>query len=142
MNRSGVILERQTPTLTDSAPSCAVRFGRWLNRPRRVLLTLAMVWVVAIFDLGFTLSEWGSADFAEMNPLAVRVLSTSPAHVIVFKFGLLSFGSAILLAVRCHAVAELACWFLLTSKIYVAIRWYCYYDCLLNDYVNPLIYSQ
>lgn len=115
------------------------RFGRWLNRPRRVLLTLAAVWVVAVFDLGYTLAEWGTVDFVEMNPVAAKVLSQSVRMVFVFKFGLLGAGTLILLLLRRHAVAELGCWFLFATMLYVAVRWYSYFDCLLHDYVNPLI---
>ncbi len=120
-------------------PWAGRRFGHWLNRPRRILLTLGLVWVAAIFDLGFTLAEWGTADFVEMNPLAARLLAGSAHLVVAFKFGLLGIGTVILLALRRHGLAELACWFLLVSKVYVALRWYSYFDCVLHDYVNPLI---
>lgn len=115
------------------------RFGAWFNRPRRVLLTLMAVWVVAVFDLGYTLAEFGTADFFEMNPLAAKLLGGSPHAVMAFKFGLLGFGTLILLGLRRHAIAELACWFLFVSKLYVAVRWYGYFDCVLHDYVNPLL---
>jgi len=114
-------------------------FGGWLNRSRRVLLTLAAVWVVGIFDLGYTLAEWGTSDFAEANPVAAKVLSQSVRTAVLFKFGLLGVSSLILLAVRRHFIAELGCWFLFVTMMYVAIRWYCYFDCLVRDYVNPLI---
>lgn len=114
-------------------------FGTWFNRSRRVLLTLAAVWVVAIFDLGYTLAESGSGDFVEANPFAARLLA-QPTHVIVaYKFGLLGLGTTILLALRRHAVAELGCWFLFVLKVYVALRWYSYFDCVLHGYVNPLL---
>jgi len=116
-------------------------FGGWLNRPRRVLLTLAAVWVVAIFDLGFTLGQAGTVDFAEMNPLAARLLGGPEQLIIAYKFGLLTLGTAILLWLRRHGIAELACWFLFASKVYLAVRWYSYFDCLLHGYVNPLIAS-
>ena len=115
------------------------KFGTWFNRSRRVLLTLAAVWVVAIFDLGYTLAESGTGDFVEANPLAAKLLA-GPTHVIVvYKFGLLGLGTAILLALRRHAVAELGCWFLFVLKLYVALRWYSYFDCVLHGYVNPLL---
>lgn len=133
---------RQSATAPDAPPkrpSAPRRFGRWLNRPRRILLTLAAVWVVAVFDLGYTLAEWGTADFVESNPVAAKVLSQSVRSVFIFKFGLLGAGSAILLLLRRHAVAELGCWFLFAAMLYVAVRWYGYFDCLLHDYVNPLL---
>lgn len=111
----------------------------WLNRSRRVLLTLAIVWVISIFDLGFTLAEWGTPDFVESNPLAVSLLKGPSWAVGAFKFGLLTVGTAILLLLRRHSVAELACWFLLATKLYVAVRWFAYFDCLVRDHVNPLL---
>jgi hypothetical protein len=120
-------------------PPARPKFGTWFNRSRRVLLTLAAVWVVAIFDLGYTLAESGTPDFIEANPLAAKLLS-GPTHVIVaYKFSLLGLGTVILLALRRHAVAELGCWFLFVLKLYVALRWYSYFDCVLHGYMNPLL---
>lgn len=115
------------------------RFGTWLNRPRRVLLTLGAVWVLAVFDLGFTLMEAGTADFVELNPIAAGLLSGPPNMVMAFKFSLLTLGTFILLMVRRHFVAELGCWFLLATKTYVALRWLSYYSCLVGGYSDPLI---
>ncbi len=114
-------------------------FGQWLTRPRRILLTLTAVWVVAVFDLGFTLFEQGSAQFIELNPLAAKLMGGSAAAVMVFKFSLLGVGTLILLGLRRHSVAELACWFLLATKVYLALRWFSYYDCLVRGYLDPLI---
>lgn len=127
------------PPVCQAADLDTPKFGAWFNRSRRVLLTLAAVWVIAVFDLGYTLAETGTQDFFELNPLAARLLGGSIHSIIAYKFGLLGFGTLILLAVRRHAIAELACWFLFVSKLYVAIRWYSYFDCLLHDYVNPLV---
>jgi len=112
---------------------------RWLNRSRRVLLTLAAVWTVSIFDLGYTLSEWGSADFTELNPVAAHLLGGPQQAIIAYKFGLLSLGTLILLALRRHLIAELACWLLFAAKVYLAVRWVLYFDCVLHGYTNPLI---
>lgn len=137
--------QRLAAARAQAAPGVAVNrdrrrsFGTWLNRSRRVLLTLALVWVVAIFDLGFTLLEWGEQQFTELNPVAASVLGGPTQLVMAYKFGLLGLGTTILLALRRHAVAELACWFLLTFKVYVAARWYIYYICVLHDKLNPLI---
>ncbi|MBK9119156.1 MAG: hypothetical protein IPM18_06080 [Phycisphaerales bacterium] len=118
--------------------SHASRF-RWLNRSRRILLLLSAIWVISIFDLAFTLNEYGTEKFVELNPVADRVLAGPVHHVMLYKFGLLGVGTLILLALRRHTVAELACWFLFTFKVYVGVRWFAYYDCLLYDYVNPFI---
>lgn len=127
------------PPVCTAADLDTPKFGAWFNRPRRVLLTLAAVWVIAVFDLGYTLAESGTQDFFELNPLAARLLGGSMHSIIAYKFGLLGFGTLILLALRRHVITELACWFLFVSKLYVAVRWYSYFDCLLHDYVNPLV---
>jgi hypothetical protein len=114
------------------------RFGGWLSRPRRVLLALTAVWVVAVFDFGFTLYEWGSADFIELNPVAAQILSGPPYAITIYKFGLLGIGTAILLLLRRHSVAELASWFLVAMKVYLAARWLDYYDVLLGQSGDPL----
>lgn len=113
--------------------------GSWLNRPRRVLLALSAVWIVAIFDLGFTLSESATAHFVEMNPVAARLLGGSASLLCLYKFSLLGLGTLILLFLRRHSIAELACWFLLATKVYLAVRWFAYFDCLVGGYTNPLI---
>jgi hypothetical protein len=114
-------------------------FGGWLNRSRRVLLTLTAVWVVAVFDLGFTLSESGTRMFVELNPFAAHLLGGSASLVIAYKFGLLSLGTVILLWLRKHFIAELGCWFLLAAKVYLALRWLSYFDYLVNGYVDPFL---
>lgn len=114
-------------------------FGRALTRPRRVLLALAAVWVVSTFDLYFTLQERAATHFVELNPLAGVLLDQPPLAVATFKFALLAFGSVILVTLRRHSVTELAAWFLLTVKIYVAVRWFAYFDSLVTSKVDPFI---
>ena len=103
---------------------------RRLNRRARVLLILLAVWVLNLFDLGFTLHQARSLHFKEMNPVAARLLHQPPA-LLAYKFLLLGTGSGILIWLRRHPVAELACWLLLASNFYVAVRWHVYYERLL-----------
>jgi hypothetical protein len=112
---------------------------RWFNRPRRVLLTLALVWVISVFDLGFTLLESNSGYFVELNPVAERLLSGPVYTLAAFKFGLTGLGTIILLCLRRHSTAEWACWFLLAVKVYVAIRWFAYFDALAHGHDSPLL---
>jgi len=112
--------------------------GVWLNRPRRVLLALALIWVVAIFDLGYTLGEYGTFGFAELNPVAAQLLRGPMYLIMIYKFGLLGLSTVILLLLRHRLIAELGCWFLLTAMVYLAIRWYHYFDTLLRNYVDPV----
>ena len=116
-----------------------MRSFRWLVRPRRVLLLLAAVWVINVFDLGYTLLESLHSGFIEMNPVAAKLLSASPQVLVSYKTGLLAISSAILLVYRRHRVAELACWFLLTAYVYVAIRWWGYYEQRLVALEDPAV---
>ncbi len=112
---------------------------RWLTRPRRVGLTLAAVWVLSLFDLGFTLLESDRGHFVEMNPIAAKLLDGPAAAVIAYKVGLVGVGTIILVALRRHSVAELGCWFLFAANTYVAVRWYVYYGCTLTGDPNRFI---
>lgn len=104
-----------------------------------MLLALTVVWVISIFDLGFTLAESGTKDFVELNPLAARLLSGPGNAVIVFKFTLLGISTIILLPLRRYRVTELACWLLVVAKLYLAVRWFTYFDCLVHGYVSTLV---
>lgn len=100
----------------------------WLQRAHRVLLLLVVVWGLNGFDLGFTLHQARSLHFVEMNPLAARLLDAPAAALFLYKFSLVAAGTVILVSLRRHAVAELACWFLLAAYFYVAARWFVYYE--------------
>ncbi|MEW6249760.1 MAG: DUF5658 family protein [Planctomycetota bacterium] len=93
----------------------------------------------AVFDLLFTLNEWGSTRFVELNPVAARVLSGAIQHIYTFKFGTVAFATVILLSVRRYRVAELGCWLLFAMMLYVGVRWYAYYECVLHGNDLPII---
>lgn len=95
-----------------------------------------------MFDLGYTLMEWHSPNFVELNPLAAR-LHDQPGHVLaLFKLAFLGTGTVILLALRRHTVAELACWFLLATKVYLGVRWFAYWDCLVHGHSESFVMLQ
>lgn len=113
--------------------------GRGLRRSQRALLLLLAVWWLNVFDLGFTLHQARSEHFVEKNPLAARLLDAPPAALFVYKFSLLTVGTVILVILRRHAVAELACWFLLAAYFYVAVRWFVYYERLADFHADELV---
>jgi len=112
-----------------------------LIRPRRILLGLAALWIINIFDLGYTLAEAKRLTFVEANPVAAQLIR-GPAHALIaYKTILVVIGSTILLTFRRHRVAELTCWFMLATYTFVAVRWCLYYGNLLdtiNDPANPV----
>ena|GEM_PF-4379162 len=111
----------------------------WLTRPRRVLLLLAAVWVINLFDLRYTLSESLHSAFHELNPLAASLLSRDPDLLIYYKFGLLFSSSVILLICRMTKVAELGCWVLLAAYSCVAVRWWSYFEQRIAAYADPAV---
>ncbi|MGD8453136.1 MAG: DUF5658 family protein [Phycisphaerae bacterium] len=108
-------------------PTTTRRPGR-LSRAQRVLLVLLAVWILNVFDLGFTLHQARTLHFIELNPLAAKLLNHPPLVLFAYKFSLLGLGTAILAWLRRHAIAELGCWLLLASYLYVAVRWHVYYE--------------
>jgi len=116
-----------------------LRSFRWLTRPRRVLLLLSAVWVLNIFDLGYTLLESLHCGFVELNPLAARIIGGAPEALVLYKTGLLTVSTAILLGYRRHRVAELGCWFLLVVYLYVAVCWCLYYHQRLAALEDPAV---
>jgi hypothetical protein len=112
---------------------------RWLTRSRRVLLTLAAVWVINLLDLGYTLLESINSGFIELNPLAARLIGQSASALVGYKLALLLVSSTILLICRRHRVAELSCWLLMAVYLYVAICWCCYYEQRLISFDDPAV---
>lgn len=102
-------------------------------------MALAGIWVLGVFDLAFTLHEALSPCFTEMNPVAAWLLTQPGYMIIAYKFTMLGVGSLILLYLRMHRVAELAAWFLLAVKLYVAGRWMLYYAALIENDIDPFV---
>ena len=110
---------------------------RWLIRPRRVLFVLAALWVLNLFDLGFTLLESTRTNFVELNPLVAHHVRNNPTFVVAYKFTLVAAGSTILLAFRRQRVAELGCWLLLGIYVLLLIHWSGYYEYLSDTLCDP-----
>ena len=121
------------------AHSALARSFGWLSRPRRVLLVLAAVWVINVFDLGYTLIESLYSGFIEMNPVAAKLIGASPVVLVSYKTALLAVSSTILLVYRRYRVAELGCWFLLAVYVHVAVCWWLYYEHRLACFDDPAV---
>lgn len=110
----------------------------WLTRPRRILIALAAMWVLNIFDLGFTIAESVHGHFVEVNPIAARLLGGPVWLLASYKFSLITFGTVILLSLRKHRIAEWGAWFLFATYLYVGVRWFVYYEGLYTETVHPV----
>lgn len=104
-----------------------------------MLLALAAVWVINVFDLGYTLLESFHNEFVEMNPFAARLIGASPGALVIYKSVLLTISSTILLMYRRHRVAELGCWFLFAVYLHVAVCWWLYYEHRLASFDDPAV---
>jgi hypothetical protein len=128
------------PSSSYDAQSAGTAFPlrfRWLVRPRRVLLLLAAIWDLNIFDLCYTLGESGQRAFVEMNPIAARLANEPGDDLVAYKLGLLTVGSVILLLLSRERIAELTCWMLLAASMYVAVRWFFYYVHAMDTINDP-----
>lgn len=122
-----------------------VRPGRTLRgfrlvRSRRVLWVLAAVWVLNGFDLGFTMVAHAAGHFTELNPIAADLLTQPWYYLTIFKFVCLAVGTIILLILARHKVAELGSWLLLAAYVFVAARWYDYFNGMLDDPLLALLW--
>lgn len=95
-------------------------------RARRVVLLLACLWMLNIFDLTFTLLASRIGHFEELNPLA-RHLLDSPVALVAYKFALLTFTSVVFFVFRRHWMTEVGCWYLAVVYTVLAAVWLHYY---------------
>ena len=112
----------------EAAPAGAAPKRRcWLPaaRTRRVVLILAWIWVLNLFDLSYTLLSQKTGDFEELNPVA-RLYTHSPAMLAFFKVGMVATGSIVLVAFRRRRFTEAACWGLGIVYTLLALFWFFY----------------
>jgi hypothetical protein len=116
-------------------PSARRRVTEWLRarrasrparRVRRVVLLLAMLWIVSGFDVAFTLLGATIGRFVELNPIAAPLLD-SPGLLIAFKVFMVGFASAVILTFRRRLITEIACWLTAAAYTILAGVWWAYY---------------
>ena len=93
-------------------------------RDRRLLWLLIGVWIVNLFDLCFTLLAVEQRILVELNPVAARLLAYGPGVLTLYKFSLLSVGTAILWRCRRHRLSETAAWVVAILCVALALIWY------------------
>lgn len=115
------------------------RLIAWLERPRRVLIVLALVWVINFFDLNFTLIESQRHFFKELNPVAAPLLHSS-SSLVLYKAALILIASVILLSHARQRIAELGAWLALSIYGYVGCCWWLYYGHVSETLNDPVVY--
>jgi hypothetical protein len=99
------------------------------RRSRRVTLMLALLWIVGLFDLVFTILAHRIGGFHEANPVA-RPLIGDDSALALYKLGLLVLSTAILFVLRRHLVTEITCWMLGAIYAGLALMWLAYFGIL------------
>lgn len=123
----------------DLQPPCALHAR---IRQRRVLLLLAALWVLNIFDCGLTLMAWTQGHLSEANPVARYVLGHGPESLVLYKLTLVGASSLMLWRARFHPLAERAIWLLVVAYAVVAVHWrLCYELYLVATNLAPLEYG-
>jgi len=96
------------------------------RRARRVVLLLAMLTVINVFDLIFTLIATRSDSFRELNPIAAALVESDTA-LVAFKAFMVLLAFGIFIRFRRHLLTEIACWGLSAVYALLAGRWWVYY---------------
>ena len=96
-------------------------------RTRRTVELLAVLWVLAMADLFFTIWAQLFTPFHELNPFASHLLHHHQlAMLIALKVGLTALGTAIFWSLRKYARAEIALWLIVLVYVALTIRWSSY----------------
>lgn len=96
-------------------------------RPRRVAQAIALLWMLSLADLFFTLWAHFFTPFYELNPLASFMLSRGLLpSLILFKLVVTSIGTLIFWRLREHGRAEVALWGVVGVYVLLAMRWSTY----------------
>ena len=98
-------------------------------RSRRVFSLLVLLWILNFFDLAYTIFAHEIGGFEELNPLARHMLNPSWT-LILFKVALVTNASVILLILRRHRIAEIACWCMCLVYTGLTFTWITYYSIL------------
>jgi hypothetical protein len=97
------------------------------NRSRRVAELIAIVRLLSLLDLFFTLWAHFFTHFHELNPVANYMLQQNLVpSLILFKLVVTAVGTRIFWRIRNHGRAEVALWALVGVYVLLAVRWSTY----------------
>jgi len=104
-------------------PSLPIRWCEG-SRARRVTQGIAILWVLSLADLFFTVWAHTFTPFDELNPVAAALLNQGLFGMLVtLKIGLTFLGVTIFWRLRGHGHAELAMWVVVLVYVLLTIRW-------------------
>ena len=97
------------------------------NRPRRMLVLMAALWLLSLADLAFTIWAHLCTPLYEANPIANTLLQHNDlGGLIAFKAATNLLGCWLLWQARDNARAEVALWGLVGVFILLLFRWSAY----------------
>lgn len=89
---------------------------------RATAICIALMVLLSLFDLTWTILASQAGQMRELNPLGSRLIA-DPAMLIVFKFAATLVGCGVLFALRRHQRARQACWWLCLVCTVLTFRW-------------------
>ena len=97
------------------------------HRSRRVAQLIAVLWLLGLADLFFTLWAHFFTPFHELNPVANMMLTNNLIpSLILFKLVVTAIGTTIFWRLRHVGRAEAALWMLVCVYVMLAMRWSTY----------------
>jgi hypothetical protein len=94
------------------------------HRHRRVAELIAVLWMLSLADLCFTLWAHFFTPFNELNPVANFMLRRGLVlSLILFKLVVTAIGTRIFWRLRQHGRAELALWALVGVYVLLTVQW-------------------
>jgi hypothetical protein len=97
------------------------------GRRRRVGQLLALLWILSLADLFFTIWAHRFTPFYELNPIARALLESGAIGLLIwFKLVMTATGSTIFWRTRRHGRAELALWAIVIVYVVLALQWSSY----------------
>ena len=107
------------------------------HRPRRVAELIAILWLLGVADLVFTLWAHFFTSFHELNPLANLMLRNNLIpSLILFKLVVTTIGVQIFWRLRGNARAELALWAMVGVYVFLTLRWSTYTVTAMADTIT------
>ena len=97
------------------------------HRTRRVFQLIAVLWLLGLADLCFTLWAHFFTPFRELNPVASLMLENNLIpSLILFKLVVTAIGTSIFWRLRHLWRAELALWLVVGVYVMLTMRWSTY----------------
>jgi hypothetical protein len=94
------------------------------RRHRRVAELIAILWLLALADLFFTLWAHFFTPFSELNPVASYMLRQNLVpSLILYKLVVTAIGTLIFWRLREYGRAEIALWGLVGTYVLLTMRW-------------------